>query len=42
MKSLNYFDDAELDEMPRMLKKADWKEVKQYFESEVKKMVNSC
>ena len=38
MKSLTYFDDAEDDEMPHMLKEAAWKEVKEYFEGEVKKI----
>lgn len=37
-KSLVFFDDAEADAMPRMLKKVEWKEVKQYFENEVKKL----
>jgi len=37
MKSLIYFDDAESDEMPKMLKKADWENVKKYFEYEVRK-----
>ena len=36
LKSLVYFTDAELDEMPRMLKEAKWEEVKKYFEEEVK------
>lgn len=40
MKSLIYFEDAEPDDMPKMLKKADWKEVKKYFENEVKRLVN--
>jgi len=37
-KSLVFFDDAESDAMPRMLKKVEWEEVKQYFENEVKKL----
>lgn len=37
-KSLVFFDDAEIDEMPRMLKETTWKEVKSYFEHEVKKI----
>lgn len=37
MKSLVYFDDAESDEMPRMLKVCKWEEVKRFFEEEVKK-----
>jgi len=39
MKSLIYFDDAESDEMPRMLKEADWKGIKKYFENEVRRRV---
>ncbi len=39
MKSLIYFDDAESDEMPKMLKKVDWENVKKYFEYEVRKLV---
>jgi len=38
MKSLIYFEDAEPDEMPEMLKKASWKDIKKYFEGEVKKL----
>jgi hypothetical protein len=37
-KSLVFFDDAEADEMPRMLKEIKWKEVKDYFEHEVRKL----
>ncbi len=37
-KSLVYFEDAESDEMPRMLKETQWKEVKTYFEREVRKL----
>ena len=39
MKSLTYFNDADPDEMPKMLKKAGWEEVKIYFENEVKRLV---
>ena len=39
MKSFIYFDDAESDEMPKMLKKVAWEDVKKYFENEVKKLV---
>jgi len=39
MKSLIYFDDAEPDEMPKMLKKVEWSDVKKYFEYEVRKLV---
>jgi predicted nucleotidyltransferase component of viral defense system len=39
LKSLVYFEDAESEEMPKMLKKVRWEEVKKYFENEVKKLV---
>jgi len=39
MKSLVYFEDAESDEMPKMLKKAEWEDVKKYFEDEVRRLV---
>jgi len=38
-KSLVYFVDAEGTTMPKMLKKADWEDIKRYFEKEVKKLV---
>ena len=38
MKSLVYFEDAESDAMPKMLKKVDWEDIKKYFEKEVKKL----
>jgi len=38
MKSLIYFEDAEPDEMPEMLKKASWEDIKKYFEGEIKKL----
>ena len=37
-KSLVFFNDAEADEMPKMLKRTKWEAVKRYFENEVKKM----
>lgn len=37
LKSLVYFADAENDDMPQMLKKISWKEIKIYIENEVKK-----
>lgn len=37
-KSLIYFNDAEADEMPRMLKETKWKDVKRFFEREVRKI----
>lgn len=39
MKSLIYFDDAEPEEMPVMLKQAAWEDVKKYFENEVRKLI---
>lgn len=39
MKSLVYFEDAEPDEMPKMLKKVAWEDVKKYFENEVRKLI---
>lgn len=38
LKSLVYFDDAEKDEMPHMLKPRRWEEVKSFFEQEVKRI----
>lgn len=40
LKSLTYFDDAEGDVMPDMLKQVSWKEVKAFFEREVKHLTN--
>ena len=37
IKSLIYFDDAEPEKIPKMLKKVAWEEVKKYFENEIKK-----
>ncbi len=37
-KSLVFFNDADPDETPRMLKEAEWEEVKEYFENEIKKL----
>lgn len=37
-KSLVFFDDAESDSMPQMLKPINWKEVKSFFEEEVVKL----
>lgn len=33
-KSLMYFDDAEKDDMPKMIEKASWREVKTFFQKE--------
>lgn len=38
LKSLTYFEDAEKDEMPKMLMPANWKEIKNFFEKETKKI----
>ena len=40
-RALVYFDDAEKDPMPRMLKKTDWNEIKIYLEKEVNKVLKS-
>ncbi len=37
-KSLVYFTDAEEEKMPKMLKQISWKEVKKFFEKEIKKL----
>ncbi len=39
MKSLIFFEDAESENMPEMLKKVAWKDIKKFFESEVKKLI---
>ena len=36
LKSLTYFDDAEEDEMPKMLKTRTWKKIRQFLESTVR------
>lgn len=38
-KGLVYFDDAESDPMPNMLKPADWQEIKYFFQDEIKKLL---
>ena len=38
MKSLVYFNDAEPDDMPKMLNPCRWQEVKRFFEQEIRKM----
>ena len=37
-KNLVYFTDADVNTMPKMLKVADWKTIKKFFETEVKKL----
>jgi hypothetical protein len=39
LKSLHYFEDAEPDPMPKMLKPLDWAEVKRFFEREVRRLM---
>jgi len=39
-KALVYFVDAEIEEMPKMIKKAEWLVVKEFFEKEVKEIAN--
>ena len=38
LKALKYFEDAEESEMPKMIKKVSWEEVKRFFEKEIKKL----
>lgn len=38
LRSLSYFDDAEEDDMPQMIEKVSWEEVKDFFRSEVKRL----
>ena len=40
LKSLVYFQDAEEEPMPKMLKQCRWEEVKNFFEQEVKKLTD--
>jgi hypothetical protein len=40
-KSLVYFNDAESEPMPIMIKKAEWETVKEKIKAEVKKMVSN-
>ena len=37
-KSLTYFVDAEKDPMPKMIKRVDWKKVREFFEKETKNL----
>ena len=37
-KSLVFFEDAEPDQMPTMLEKVTWDEIKDFFETEIKKL----
>ena len=38
LKSLDYFEDAEGSVMPKMIKNVSWREIKKFFEEEVKKI----
>lgn len=38
IRSLGYFEDAQEDEMPQMLEKISWEEVKDFFRTEVRKL----
>ena len=40
IKSLNYFDDVEKSEMPKMIKDVQWEEIKKEMREATKKMVN--
>jgi len=40
IKSLSYFDDADLKEMPEMIEKIEWEEVKEFFRKEVLKLAD--
>jgi len=41
LKSLNYFEDAESEELPVLIKKLDWKEVKSTITEETRKFIDS-
>lgn len=38
LKSLSYFEDAEKDEIPKMIEKVKWSEVKNFFKVEIKRI----
>lgn len=38
LKSLSYFEDAEKDEMPKMIERVKWSEVKKFFKEETKRI----
>jgi len=40
LKALQYFEDADGSEMPEMIEKIDWEEVKEFFRKEVIKLAN--
>lgn len=39
LKSLVYFNDADVEKIPKMIKDVDWQEVKKFFEKETKKFL---
>jgi hypothetical protein len=41
LKGLNYFEDAEGEDLPKMLLAVDWEKVRGYFQEEVKKLSSS-
>lgn len=41
LKSLSYFAEAENDALPKMIKPVDWRQLKEFFEKEVKKISRS-
>lgn len=38
LRSMNYFADADIDDIPEMLIKTDWEEVKEYFQKETRRL----
>lgn len=40
LKSLSYFEDADKDEMPKMVEEIKWQDIKRFFEQETKKLSN--
>jgi len=38
LKSLSYFEDADEDEMPKMIEEVEWQEVKKFFKEETKRI----
>ena len=39
LKSLQYFEDADASEMPQMIEKVEWQEVKDFFQKQVLKLI---
>lgn len=40
LRGMNYFEDAERQDMPKMLTSVEWEEIRHYFESEVKRLTH--